>query len=317
MKMVINQIVFQIIKECDQFCPHCFFNSSPRKKEKLTLTQIKNSLNDLKKSGIKKINKFIISGGEPTLHPDIIAITKLIKVYFPFSKIRIDTNGLNLYENQCLFKLLKTDTYDISIDLFHNQGILKNEKKFQEFFVKKDGSSVLLDFFIKQKRKHGFDLNVRWTSNRKDDELFNTFKNKYEKDADIIKKNVTATGRAKSLPNFVKGAGFLIEENPSNFKCLIGDSLLMAVDGYWYGCYHPVSLTKLSSPGKPLIFKQKLEKLLNSNCGKDLPKKGIANVLKSMKNKNLNLNSKIDSILKKKYWYRCQPCEDACMGKIF
>lgn len=317
MKTIINQVVFQIIKECDQFCPHCFFNSSPGAKGRLTLTQVKNALNDLKKSGIKKINKFIISGGEPTLHPNIIAIVKLMRIFSPSSKIRMDTNGLNLYKNQYLFKLLEADTYDISIDLFHNQGILRNEKKFQEFFVKKDGSSDLLDFFIKQKRKYGFDLNIRWTSNRKDDRLFDTFKNKYGKDVDIILKNVTATGRAKSLPDFVKGAGFLIEENPSNFKCLIGDSLLMALDGYWYGCYHPVSLTKLSSPGNPLIFKQKLEKLLNSNYGKELPKKGIANVLKSMKNKNKNLNSKIDSILKKKYWYRCQPCEDACIKDIF
>lgn len=317
MKTVINQIVFQIIKECDQFCPHCFFDSSPSAKGRLTLTQIKNALNDLEKSGIKKINKFIISGGEPTLHPDIIAIVKLMRKLFPFSKIRIDTNGLNLYKNQYLFKSLEVDTYDISIDLFHNQGILRNEKKFQEFFVKKDGSSALLDFFIKQKRKYGFDLNVRWTSDRKDNELFDTFKNKYGKNINIVKKNVTATGRAKSLPDSVKSTGFLIEENPSNFKCLIGDSLLMALNGYWYGCYHPVSLTKLSSSGKPLIFKQKLEKLLNSSYGKELPKKGIANVLKSMKNKNKNLNSKIDGILKKKYWYRCQPCEDACMKDIF
>ena len=119
------------------------------------------------------------------------------------------------------------------------------------------------------------------------------------------------------MPNFVKGVGLKIEENPENFKCLIGDSLLLALDGYWYGCYYPVSLTKLSCPGESIAFKRKLEKLLNSAYGKWLPKKGIAKVLKSITNKNLNVNYKIDCIFKKRYWYRCQPCEDACKKNIF
>jgi len=291
MKAIINQVVFQIIKECDQFCPHCFFNSSPKTKAKLTLTQIRNALKDLEKSGVKKIGKFIISGGEPVIHPDIVAIVKMIRVAFPSSKIRIDTNGLKIFENPLLLKLLKADIYDISADIFHNQGMLKKRKKFNEIFVRKSGFSELVDFFLKQKIKYKFDLNIRWTSNGRDNDLFERFVKKYKNsDVNIIKKDVTATGRASLLPGSMKGRGYLIEEKPNNFKCLIGDSLLLAIDGFWYGCYHPVSFTKLSLPGKPLMFKSKLENLLSSKLGKKLPSDGIVSVLKSIGKKNLKSN---------------------------
>lgn len=54
MKTQYNQIVFQIIKKYDQACPHCFFNSSPKSDEKLTLSQVKKGLADIKFAGIKK-----------------------------------------------------------------------------------------------------------------------------------------------------------------------------------------------------------------------------------------------------------------------
>lgn len=318
MKTIINQVVFQIIKECDQFCPHCFFNSSPKSKKSLTLVQIKNALGDLNKTGIKKVNNFIISGGEPTLHPDIALIVKIIKDGFPFSRIRIDTNGLNFFENPLLFKMLKADIYDISVDIFHNQGIIKKEEKFNEIFIKKDGSSDLVNLFLKQKAEHKFQLNIRWTSCGRDEELFKKFINKYKnKDLNIVKKNVTATGRAVTLPDNIKGRGYLIEERPSNFKCLIGDSLLLAIDGFWYGCYHPVSFTKLSLPGRSSVFKSKLENLLNSSLGKKLSRGGIVNALMSVRNKNSKSDIAIENIVKTKYWYRCQPCEDACEKNIF
>jgi|GEM_PF-1726232 len=318
MKTIVNQVVFQVIRECDQFCPHCFFCSVPGAKEKLSLSQIEKGLNDLKKAGIKKINKFIISGGEPILHPDIISIIKIIRVSFPASKIRIDTNGLKFFENPTLFGLLKADIYDISVDIFHNQGMLKKEKKFKEIFIEKDGKSRLVDFFIMLRKKYNFELNVRWTSNRKDSALFKKFIKKYaKKRININNKMVTATGRAKMLSDSTKGRGYLIGEKPENFKCLIGDSLLLTVNGYWHGCYHSVYLTKLSKSGQSLIFKSKLEKLLASELGKGLPKKGIEAVLKSIKNENPKLSLVISDILKNRYWYRCQPCEDACRKNVF
>lgn len=318
MKNVFNQVVFQVIKKCDQACPHCFFNSSPGTNEKLTLSQIKNGLVDLKKAGIKKVNKFIISGGEPTMHPSIVAIVVAIRNSFPSCKVRIDTNGLGFFKNPSLFGLLKADIYDISVDMFHNQGIIKKEERFKEIFIRKDGSSDLVNFFIKQKNKYKFELNIRWTSNRKDNALFEKFIKKYaNRNLNISKKMVTATGRASILSNSIRGFGYLIEEKPENFKCLLGDSLLLAIDGFWYGCYHPVSLTKLSKPGQTLIFKSKLDNLLSSNIGQELPGVGIKKVLESIKKNELKGKTAIANILKTRYWYRCQPCEDACRKGIF
>lgn len=316
MKTTINQVVFQIIKECDQFCPHCFFNSSPKTKEKLTSVQIKNALEDLKKSRVRKIGKFIISGGEPVMHQDIVLIVKMIRSAFPLSKIRIDTNGIRIFENPSLLKLLEADIYDISVDIFHNQGMLKKEKKLKEIFVKRSGYSGLTNFFLKQRAKYKFELNIRWTSNGKDNEVFERFINKYKnKGVNITRKNVTATGRASKLSDITKG--YLIEERPNNFKCLIGDSLLLAIDGLWYGCYHPVSLTRLSLPGNSAMFKAKLRNLLTSALGKKLPADGILSVLKSIGENNSKSKAVAESIVAKRYWYRCQPCEDACKKGIF
>ena len=252
------------------------------------------------------------------MHPDIISIIKEVRVVFPSSKIRIDTNGLNFFENPLLFKMLEADIYDISVDIFHNHGIMKKEEKFKEIFVKKDGSSDLVNLFLEQRMKYKFQLNIRWTSGGKDNEIFKKFMKKYRnKNVNIVKKSVTATGRGNTLSNAIKGRGYLIEEKLCNFKCLIGDSLLLAIDGFWYGCYHPVSLTKLSLPGHPLEFKLNLENLLSSSLGKILSGDGIINALEFMREKNPKLKVIIKNIMEKRYWYRCQPCEDACKKNVF
>ena len=311
-------IVFQIIKKCDQGCPHCFFDSSLLRKEKLTLLQIKKGLQDLKTAGISKINKFIFTGGEPTLHSGLPAMIKAIGGSFPEAKIRIDTNGLNLFEKPSLFKKLDAGIYNISIDPFHNQGLIKKEEKFKDIFIKKDGSSPLLDFFLKQKEKHKFELDVRWTSSREDAEWFEKFFERYKnEDIAITKKFVTATGRAELLPDRMKSSGYLIKENPKNFQCLIGISIILAIDGYWYGCYHPVPFTRLSRAGQSVKFKNRSGKLMGSDIAEKLPGIGIVKTLEIIKKERPESAPAIDEVLKTRYWYRCQPCEDCCKKNIF
>jgi len=312
MKEKINTVVFHVTRKCNQICPHCFFNSSPYSKEELTLRETILGINDLKNAGIKEIKKFIISGGEPTLWPNLSKLINKIRLEYPLTKIRIDTNGLTLFQTPKLFDIFKADIYDISVDIFHNQGLINKN----ELFIKKSGSSPLLDFFLNQRKKYKFQLFVRWISDRNDNQLFRKFLNKYKSKVIIKKKFVTATGRGKLLPINIKSKGHLIADKPRNFSCLMGDSLILAINGYWYGCYYPVPFTKICKAGKP-NFKKKLKQLTDSFIYKKLSQKRILDFLNYLKKKKPKYNKIINKIIQKRYWYRCQPCEEACRAKIF
>lgn len=313
----MNTVVFQVTKKCDQVCPHCFFNSSPGEKDELSLTQIKKALINLQSAGIKNISKFIITGGEPTIWPYLQPAISLIKEFYQSAKIRIDTNGINLFKNEKLFSELRADIYDVSVDIFHNQGEIDKRNIYKNIYVKNNGRSPMVDLFLKNKKKYKFSLYIRWTSNRHDEKLFNKFSNKY-KESDIIieAKPVTATGRAKKLSSLALGQGYLIKERPENFRCLMGDSLILTVGGYWHACYHPVSLTKLCRVGSKK-FATKLKNFTGCFLYKYLPKKGLIDTLLYLKKKNPKLSKSINEIMVERFWYRCEPCEKLCSMRIF
>jgi len=150
--MKINNIVLQVTKKCDQFCPHCFFDSSPSSLEELSFKQVKIGLINLKNAGVDNVNKFVITGGEPTLFLGLGKLISFIKSEYPSSLIRLDTNGINFYCNQELFKKIGADIYDISVDSFHNAGIKRNSKTYKDIFVNDKGKSRILDFLLKIKK---------------------------------------------------------------------------------------------------------------------------------------------------------------------
>ncbi|MFZ4632447.1 MAG: radical SAM protein [Patescibacteria group bacterium] len=313
----MNTIVFQVTKKCDQACPHCFFDSLPSGKGELSLLQIKNALDNLKSARIRKVSKFIFTGGEPTIWEPLREAINLTKKYYPLSKIRIDTNGLNFFKDEKLFSELKVDLYDLSIDNFHNQGIVSKKNIYKDVYVDNSGRSKLVDLFLKNLNKHQFNLYIRWTSNRQDEKLFCKFYNLYKRKKLVIeKKLVTATGRAKTLPFDNLNEGYSIKEKPENFQCLMGDSLILTVDGYWHACYHPVALTKLCKTGSKK-FSEKLKKISGCYLYRNLPKRGLLKTLEYLKNENPKLIKKIDKVLAEKYWYRCEPCEKLCSMKVF
>lgn len=311
----LNRVVFQVTKKCNLACAHCFFNSSPNETKRLNFNQTHKALIDLGKLGFKNIDKFIITGGEPTLWPDLLKLAADIRKFFPKSKIRIDTNGISFLNNPDWFARLGADIYDISIDKFHDRALIMGKKR-ANIFVDKNGESPLVDFFIKNRTKYKFTLSVRWTSDSKDEDIFNKFFKKYNKKVNIERKLVTATGRGENLSHDSINSGYLIKEKPDNFACLMGDSLILAIDGFWYGCYHPVSLTKLGRAGDPVITKR-FKELTSSPLYKNLPKQGLLKILKDIQAKHPEHKKAIEKILTKKYWYRCQPCEDLCRAKIF
>lgn len=106
--------------ECNRQCPYCIDKYRGRK-EYITLDNIKNAIAFAKKRNIKDI---LLVGGEPTLHPQVVEIAKMIKEA-GFNTI-LTTN----YTRPEVVKEL--DKYINSFNIsFYNQKELPKQKDFK------------------------------------------------------------------------------------------------------------------------------------------------------------------------------------------
>ncbi len=86
--------LFEIIDECNMNCPVCFANSAPGKGNPRNMKQIETMLKTLLESETEP-DLVQISGGEPSLHPDIIPILKRLK-RSPIRHLMLNTNGIRI-----------------------------------------------------------------------------------------------------------------------------------------------------------------------------------------------------------------------------
>jgi len=86
--------LFEIIDECNMNCPVCFANSAPGLGNPRSMEDIEIMLKTLLESE-QEPDLVQISGGEPTLHPDIIPIIKRLKDS-PIRHLMLNTNGIRI-----------------------------------------------------------------------------------------------------------------------------------------------------------------------------------------------------------------------------
>jgi uncharacterized radical SAM superfamily Fe-S cluster-containing enzyme len=86
--------LIEINDECNLTCPVCFANSSPQRTRHRTLSEVDSMLETLVASeGNPDLVQ--ISGGEPTIHPQIIDILRLAKSK-PIRHVMVNTNGIRI-----------------------------------------------------------------------------------------------------------------------------------------------------------------------------------------------------------------------------
>jgi len=90
--------LIEINETCNLDCPVCFADSSPQHTTELSLSQINNMLDTLVASEGEP-DVLQISGGEPTIHPDILEILSLAKSK-PIRHLMINTNGVRIANDQ-------------------------------------------------------------------------------------------------------------------------------------------------------------------------------------------------------------------------
>jgi uncharacterized radical SAM superfamily Fe-S cluster-containing enzyme len=86
--------LIEINEHCNLTCPVCFADSSPARSRQLSLATIESMLDTLIASEGQP-DLVQISGGEPTLHPDIFAILDAVRAR-PVRHVMINTNGVRL-----------------------------------------------------------------------------------------------------------------------------------------------------------------------------------------------------------------------------
>lgn len=86
--------LIEVNDECNLTCPVCFADSSPRRTRNRTLAEVDAMLETLVASeGNPDLMQ--ISGGEPTIHPQILEILHLAKTK-PIRHIMLNTNGIRI-----------------------------------------------------------------------------------------------------------------------------------------------------------------------------------------------------------------------------
>jgi 7,8-dihydro-6-hydroxymethylpterin dimethyltransferase len=86
--------LIEINERCNLTCPVCFAESSPARDKQLPLATVERMLDALVASEGEP-DLVQISGGEPTLHPDIFAILDAVRAR-PIRHVMINTNGLRI-----------------------------------------------------------------------------------------------------------------------------------------------------------------------------------------------------------------------------
>lgn len=95
--------LIEITKRCNLCCEMCYASSGEG--SDLSLSQIEDMMNFYMESESGSAEILQISGGEPTLHPDIITIIKMAKDK-GFKYVMLNTNGIRIAEDENFVKEL-------------------------------------------------------------------------------------------------------------------------------------------------------------------------------------------------------------------
>ncbi|ATB68972.1 methyltransferase [Sulfurospirillum diekertiae] len=91
-KTALQEFWIHLTNRCNLSCTHCLFNSSPTEKDTLNFESISLHVKEAYTLGCRL---FIISGGEPLVHPELLALVELI-LALSDTEVVILTNGMLL-----------------------------------------------------------------------------------------------------------------------------------------------------------------------------------------------------------------------------
>ncbi len=153
-----NLPVFSITNACNLNCPICFTYNRPDKIWHMPLEEVDKVL-DYVIECAGTLDLINITGGEPTMHPQIIELLEKATSRPEIGRVTMNSNGLILAKNEELCKelarlgvyvILSMDTFDAERSVkIHGRDIVDIKKKAIENLGKYDIGTTLLNVMIR------------------------------------------------------------------------------------------------------------------------------------------------------------------------
>ena len=110
-----------VIEHCNLRCPTCFTVSGPQLQGVVSLAQILASVDTRLEREHGRLDVLMLSGGEPTLHPELDALLDEL-VSRPIVRILINSNGLRIAQDDALLAVLRRHRERVEVYLQYDGG---------------------------------------------------------------------------------------------------------------------------------------------------------------------------------------------------
>ena len=97
-------VLIEITERCNLSCPTCFAGSSPQHSKMMSMETFQERLDGLIEGGKHGADMIQLSGGEPTVHPQLIEFVELL-FSRGFRKVTINSNGIKLAQDAYMARL--------------------------------------------------------------------------------------------------------------------------------------------------------------------------------------------------------------------
>lgn len=144
----VDKLLIEITKNCNLKCPYCFYSKGEKSTNNFfTLESLAKLLNEFNKA-----NVFLLTGGEPLLHPDFLKIINILK---DRGDVTVFTNGTLLEEKLFNDDFLKSiefiyisidDCNEIQNNLF--RGEFKNTLQNIKSLIKINNEKVVIKLCV-------------------------------------------------------------------------------------------------------------------------------------------------------------------------
>ncbi|MCL2825419.1 MAG: radical SAM protein, partial [Polyangiaceae bacterium] len=160
--------VFSITNECNLDCPICFTHNRSDRRYHKTVEETREIIGHIidrakcttRSGGVQLIN---LTGGEPTLHPDLFAIIDACR-HEGIARITVNTNGLRIAQSRELAERIKEarvqlvlslDTFNPATSvLIHGRDIVAEKRKCLDVLEELDIPTTVLPVCIKGVNDH-------------------------------------------------------------------------------------------------------------------------------------------------------------------
>ena len=140
-------MIIKITNKCTMNCIHCFENSTPDNKDMMSVRTLEKILMFIKSNDMKP-KVILISGGEPTEHPDLTWFIQ--KLSMQFDMIILLTNGLWLNESSSYQMIKSLSRFKkLMIQIISDPNLYPKEIDYgkvynkKQFMVMKDVPSII------------------------------------------------------------------------------------------------------------------------------------------------------------------------------